>query len=606
MPTLLLPTVLAPLLRTHRTLMEQVLEATYSENAVQQRLDILEMLAQANQLTLAELLSHTLERDQLSNRFAAILRNRAPELLPLDSTPDLPSVDENAALDDTVNLQKMGIFTTQAHARRCRIAISPRPGQRAKVRGSGLLVGRRLVLTAAHVIDEALNPGPDLGKPLIVVTDVNHQDYDAWPVFVSPVHDEDRNGRMAPPEAYETHADVALLRLIKPIGRDHKYGHFSLNHAHPSGPGTWNLILLHYPAGQDIGAELSAYSRQTGTDMYLPHSAGSAGGSSGGAGFCSNFGFVGHHQAGVPGRHAGRIVPFERYDHNADFRAALAADTQPDYLWSTDESPDGHFIIGRSRFFDGLSAIFEGTAPALRGIWVKRMDPALSTAGLSFSFDMLTAYLAAHDRNDAAHRVSTDLVSGDLLGEINAALIGTGTPLLASPGVGPDDTTRAATAAERAEILAARLQSKALSQGAPIWLCFDNPPNGLTQSTRLQLEHLIAQCLTKPDLRLLLAGFETFSIRDRIYESVAKARLQDAPGLLIEEIGEFTEEDVRDTVASMVKSLGLPWNEGVIQTAVTVALTGIDEIAGRYPARAAQLVAKALKAQVRVLGVGQS
>lgn len=594
MPALLHPTVLAPLLRAHRALMDKVLTETYSSREVRQRLDILAMLAEANRLTLAEILSHTLERDALTDRFAAILRNRAPDLLPVETAPDIATVDANAVGDTTFDLKAFQRFAGFAYGRRCRIGISSGPGQAARIRGSGVLVGRRLVLTAAHVVAPADTSGAGLGRQRIVVHDVNDKAYDAWTVFTSPAHEAERNGGEAPPGAWDTHADVALLRLVEPIGRGHHFGHFALDRATPSDPGTWRLYLLHYPQGTDISAEQSSYERFTARDMYLPHAAATQEGSSGGAAFCGRFRFMGHHQVGVRQRNTGRLVPFERYDAQPGFRAALDADTQPDYLWSTDETPSGHFIIGRSRFFNGLSAIFEGTAPALRGIWVKRIDPSLPPTGLSFSHDMLRAYLAAYNRDDHVCRVVSDLDSGDVLAVVNATLIGVDTPL-------PKGTV-----AERAEALAARLQAHAKAVGTPLWLCFDNPPNGLTTSTRLELEHLVARCLIRPDVRLLLAGFETFTLRDRLYESVARARLQEAPGLLIEEIGEFTRDDVRQTVAAMADSLGLDWDESMTLNAVRVALGGIDHIAGRYPARAAKMVAEALRAQVRVMGVGRS
>lgn len=595
MAALLSPTVLAPLLRAHAPLMEQVLAATYDGRKVRQRLDILGMLAEANRITLAEILSDTLERDGLTDRFAAILRNRAPDLLPVSA--GIEAVDANALRDRHVDLRALQAFAGRAYARRCRIGITSGPGQVPRICGTGVLVGRRLVLTAAHVVDAANKPAAGLGRPRLVVFDVNRKPHDAWTVYTAPVHAEERAGRPAPPEAWDTHTDLALLRLVEPIGRAHQYGHFALERATPSEPGTWRLYLLHYPEGQDISAESGAYQRQTARDMYLPHNAATAPGSSGGAAFCGAFRFLGHHQAGLRDHDTGRIVPFERYDRNPGFRAALSGDTQPDYLWSTDESPDGHFIIGRSRFFNGLSAIFEGTATALRGIWVRRMDPSQPPTGLAFGHDMLSAYLAAHDRDDHVHRIAGDLDDSGLLKTINAALIGPDAPL-------PDPETAQAT--ERAELLAARLQAMVDETGTPVWLYFDHPAGGLRHATRLEIEHLVTSCLSKPGLFLVLAGFETFTLRDRLYETVARARLQTAPGLLVEEIGDFTREDVRQTVAAMADSLGLGWEDGVIRNAVTVALSGIDQIAGRYPAHAVQLVAKALRAQVRVLGVGRS
>ncbi|WP_297768651.1 trypsin-like peptidase domain-containing protein [uncultured Roseovarius sp.] len=611
MPTPLNPTTLAPLLRDHQALVEAVMADIYADRAWKMTLDILQMIASDNQITLAEMLSQTLERDGLTGAFISVLRNRAPQLLPVDGFAVSDSVDANAIADPHFNPDKLTEFSSVADARRCRIAIRFDKNQHPVEKGSGILVGRRLVLTAAHVIADALQ---DLGRldlkrnglsrASILVTDINGKDYAAWPAFLSPPHARELAGQKAPRSAYATHTDVALLRLFKPIGRAHKFGHFDLDGTTAPQTGTRQLWLLHFPAGDDKGYTQAAYRRSAADDMYLPHSAPTEGGSSGGAGFSGEFRYLGHHQAGRTAGNGGRIVPYERYAGNAAFLEQINGDSPPDYLWSTDESPEGHFIIGRNTFFDGLAAMIENKAPNLRGIWVKRIDATLPPTGLSFGYDMLTAYLNAYDRPDRIHRVSTDLISDDLLHEVNARLLSPDRSLLASAGVRPDETSLAAEARDRAVTLANRLDAAAAQSGAPHWIYFDNPPSGLSREAQVQMEHLVSEILSRRHLRLILSGFETFTLRNRLYSTIREARDQGQPGLLVEHIGEFTREDVFQTVAAMADSLGLGWKKDVIDAAVRQALAGLSSTAGVYSSAVAGMVAKALRAQIRTQGVG--
>lgn len=601
MPAPLPPATLAPLLRDDRALLDAVMADIYADRAWKMTLDILSMIAQDNQITLAEMLSQTLDRDGLTGPFTSVLRNRKPGLLPMKL--DLPPVDADALIETTVDPAKMSTFMQTGDARRCLIAIRFKRGQRAVEKGSGVLVGRRLVLTAAHVIADALTDSAGPPRPRILVTDINGEDYAAWPVFVSPVHERELQGHDAPASAYSSHTDVALLRLFKPIGRAHKFGHFDINGARPDAPGTRQLWLLHFPAGQDNGFPIAVYERKTDRDMYLRHNAHTAGGSSGGAGFSKELGFLGHHQAGKVGGNGGRLVPYERYAENANFKTQINGDTPPDYLWSIDESPDGHFIIGRNTYFDALSAMIEGKAPNLRGIWVKRIDAQLPPTGLAFGHDMLSAYLKAYDARDVTHRISTDLVSDDLLAEVNAQILGPDTPLLASSGVRPDETSLAASARDRAITLADRLEGFAAASGQTHWLYFDNPPNGLSRTAQVQMEHLVSEILTRPSLRLILSGFETFTLRNRLYSTIREAGDQGQPGLLVEHIGEFTREDVYQTVAAMADSLGLDWKPAVVDHVVRNVLQGISDTAGVFSGQAAGMVAKALRRQIRTQGI---
>ncbi len=589
MARLLPPSILAPLLQDDPGLVDQALATIYNGWEFQHTLETLSDAARISGQNLAGILSDTLDHDDVDQQFLSILRARGTDLLPpAGFTP----ADFEEVENDTVDPDALRAFNSTARTSRCRIVVGD------KVMGSGALISRRLVLTAAHVIREGSPRASGLRNKSghIQVRGADGKNYPAWLEFISPVHDNELNDLPAPDEAYETHADVALLRIYKPLGRKNKFGHFDVTRPLPTAIGRQQLWLVHFPDGQDRGYSIGRYQRDGGRMMYLKHDAETNGGSSGGVAFDGDFTFIGHHQGGL-GKDA-RIVPFERYVKNPDFQKALANDTPPDYLWSLDESIDSHMIIGRETFFDALTAMIEGTAVALKGVWVRRMDTSLDT-GLAFTHTILNAFLQAHDSAATTYRISLDLVSEDLLGDIGAQVLGTMAAPRAASGVQAGETSLAATDKDRAKALAATLQHRAAKASQTHWFYFDNPPSGLSRTAQVQLEHLVAELLIRPDLRVVLSGYETFSLADRLFETIMEARDHGPPGLLVEFIGEFTKEDLRQTITAMNADLGIGWSPGVIDYIMRIALAGIHSVAGAFPAKASAMVAKRLREEVR-------
>ena len=590
--TQLLPAaLLEPLVQENPALVEQVLETIYNGWPFPHTLETLTDTAEIRGKSVAHVLAGTLCNDEVDQQFLSILRARGIDLLPENGfVPPIFDDVENDAIDPDA----LATFNNSARTGRCRIVVGD------KVRGSGGLISRRLVLTAAHVIHDALAPSSGLRNqaPRLMVRGADGKDYPAWHIFVSPVHENELANKPAPEDAYDSHADVALLRIYKPLGRRHKFGHFDMKNPPPRTPGTHRLWLVHFPEGQDTGYSIGRYRRDQERVMYLPHDAETNGGSSGGPAFDGNFTYIGHHQGALG--NDGRIVPFDRYAENADFKSILGADRAPDYLWSIDESIDSHLIIGREPFFDALTAITEGTAKALRGIWVRRMDTT-QEAGMSFSYKILNAYLQAHDSRAETHRISTDLLSDDLLNDVGQQVLGIDGAPRAASGVGRGETSLAATDKDRAKTLANALQRRAADRDQIHWYYFDNPPSGLSRNAQVQMEHLVAELLTRPNLRVVLAGFETFSLVDRQFETIMEAREHGPPGLFTEFIGEFTRDDLEQTVAAMNDDLGLGWNDMVVDHVITIALADFGSVAGAYPADIASEVAEKLRAHVRLM-----
>lgn len=591
MPRLLSPTVLKPLLQDNPTLVDQVLETIYNGWPFQHRLETLSDTSLITGHPTEDILSDTLATDEVDQQFLSILRARGVDLLPQDGF--VPPIFDDVE-NDTIDPDALAGFNNSARTGRCRIVVGD------KVKGSGGLISRRLVLTAAHVINDALTEARGLRNkpPRLLIRGADGKDYPAWHVFISPVHDNELNNLPAPDDAYDSHADVALLRIYKPLGRRHKFGHFDTSKPPPNATGTHRLWLVHFPEGQDTGYSIGRYKRDAVRAMYLAHDAETNGGSSGGPAFDGSFTYIGHHQGSLG--NDGRIIPFERYLKNSEFQAILSGDVAPEYLWSIDESIDSHMIIGREAFFDALTAITEDTAKALRGIWVRRMDTA-QEAGLSFSYRILNAYLQAHDSRAETHRISTDLLSDDLLGDVARQVLGTGAAPHAGSGVNHGETSLAATDKDRAKSLVNALQKRARDRDQTHWFYFDNPPSGLSRTAQVQMEHLVAELLTRPNLRVVLAGFETFSLVDRQFETIMEARDHGPPGLFVEFIGEFTRDDLHQTIAAMVDDLGLGWSSAIIDHVITFVLADFHSVAGAFPSGIASEVAEKLRTHVRLM-----
>ncbi|MCB1313849.1 MAG: trypsin-like peptidase domain-containing protein [Sedimentitalea sp.] len=594
MPRLLTPKALKPLLESHDALVDEALEVIYLGQPFQHTLATLREAARLLGKTPEAMVVETLISDEMDDRFVAILRGQGIDLLPPDQFGEVAFGPVRSRNFDP---HKMVDFALAARNCRCRIGVETPAGSR--VFGSGALVSRRLVVTATHVVDEAVAAaGGDARRIRIFASD--GRPYPAWSIFASPCHDNDRNGLPAPAEAFKTHTDVALLRTYRRLGNSNEYGHLELGETPVQWQGTAKMYLVHYPQGLDQGFSEGRVERAGPQDMYFPHDVATEGGSSGGLAFDDEFAFLGLHQGRLPGN-TGRLVPFHRIAAAEGFATTLKSDVPPRYLWALDETADSPLIIGRNLFFDALSAMIEGEAPALKGIWVRRIDTD-DSAGLTFSFRILDAFLGAHDSRAITFRVSLELVVSDLIGSLHRQVVGTADAPAPAAGVREDETGEAASDRDRARRLADALQDRAEAAGETHWFHFENPPSGLSRNAQIQLEHVVSEILLRPDLRLVLSGYETFEMIERQFETVTEARDPGPPGLLVEFIGEFSRADLRATVAEMSRDLKLDWTADVIDHAVDLALAGVAPVAGFFPAAAARQVAERLRAHVRLQG----
>lgn len=576
---------LAPIIVDKPDLVINALRDIYSDQSSTVSLDALQEVAEDSQglFSTAELLLAALVKHGQEGRFVNYLRPRGIDLDPVEVQPAgdaaLPGFCGGAAAGPVAAdfpFDVLNRFTREASAFRCLIRVD------GAEMGSGAFVSARLVLTAAHVIEAltqvlagAGNGGaPPANTPKLDILASDGNSYPARLAWFLPADAVEHQGQLPSAATAADFADAALLRVDRPLGR--LYGAIRLPDPPVDWTGCGRFMLVHYPDGAQQDFAPGWILRNGREDIRQQHNVMTQGGSSGGPGFDRDGHFLGLHQ----GRwnNVRRLVPYDQFANNADFRAEIASDSPPRYLWSLNGSLDGHLLIGRGPFFDGLTAIIEGGAPMLRGIWIKRTRTERDE-GLSFSFRILQALLQAQDQPHLMVRVPTDLANADLIERVRDLVFEAEDADSASPGVLEDETTATAHDDDRAEKLADALSKYATDTGRTIWLYFDNPPSGLLQDTQIQLEHLVEELIQRPGLRLVLAGFETYDLLPQQFSTIAEARQSAAPGLFIEYLANFKRTDVEATAKSISAALQLNWTGDLLTEMVNRAVNGVPELA---------------------------
>ncbi|MFG5384611.1 trypsin-like serine peptidase [Yoonia sp. R2-816] len=555
---------LRPHLAARPDLIKEALAVIYAGDARNLSMDAIAVQADLTGQDQATLLVASLEKHGTDGEFAAFLQGRGVALTSFDDLLDgLAQGPDDGAVDHA----DLADFATRSHAFRCRIKVG------GQVMGSGALVSPRLVLTAAHVIEAALDPA--IATKVEVIASDAHS-YPARKVFALPCHPDEHGGALPPADQAADHLDVALLRVDPPLGR--WYSHVKL----PNPVSHWNghdrFFLVHFPNGVENGLAIGDITRNDLAEIRVPHNAQADEGSSGGPGFSGNFEFLGIHQGRLgPFR---RIVPYDLIAANDAFQEALKSDQPPRYLWSLDGTLDSHVVIGRGKFFDAITAMVENDPPSLRGIWVRRMDPEVTT-GLSFSHDLLDQFLRASNAKYRILRVPMDLGVTDLVTHINQ-IAAIGDAPVAAQGVADGQTTDVAHDDDRVRRLVDRLDMAAKDADQTIWIYVDNPPTGLLAETQVQLEHFVQAVMTHPHLRLVIAGYETFGLVNALSTEVADARRMTRPNLIVEELKNVTIDDVKLSIAEMARALGLAWSPDVVAFIARRAVQGVETTLGHF------------------------
>jgi hypothetical protein len=560
MPKIISRLKIETIIGTERALVEEAIKLIHQGGETPMSLDLIELAGMGNTppLDIVDALVDYMDKNNMSERFIAVLQRLGREV---SSDAVSPALDPIAAASfDPENMQS---FCHSASAYRCRILIGD------DIKGSGVLVSHRLVLTAWHVVNEAQ---PWTASPRIDVMASDGKRYRARLAGpYSDCHPTEWTGANVDDADLEAHSDFVLLRLVEPIG--YSLGHLALPTESCVWAGNTSCMLVHYPDGQDRGFTLGEVTYGGDKPRY-EHTVPTAAGSSGGAAFSNGFQFIGLHQGRV-GNHR-RLVPASRYVNDNEFRACIGSDTKPTYLWSLNGSLDAHLIIGRQLFFRGLTALVEGNQ-SLFGIWIKRLDPQKDEAGLAFAYRMLENFLKLRSPSARAVRIDIPTDGEDLL-ELTLRLAeGDPSMLQARPGVRLDETTISAYERDRADALVSHLDQR----DAPLWLYLEGPNQEFSRRTQYQLEQLIARMERARNIKVVMSRLESYNLPVMTHQSLPDVDAGRA-GLLLDYVGDFSREDVRITATAIRDDLAPDLNDDVVEFIVDQSLAGVQDEFGRY------------------------
>ncbi|NGM18688.1 trypsin-like peptidase domain-containing protein [Roseomonas stagni] len=463
-------------------------------------------------------------------------------------------------------------FLPRAEAFRCRVVSELGVG-------SGCLIGPSLVMTCWHVVGR-MHPDPMALANTIQVhlSDGQTRRVVGAPRYQSLPTDDEYQQRWPWQDAsFAQRHDVVLLQIERFDGA--RLGYAKLPAAPPALHSRSHIYVLDFPAGQDRGWAPGRTRKLRGLTGRVGHDASTLPGSSGGPCFNTGLEMVGLHQGRLEPRQ--RLVPIGRFLDAV--REVVVGDIAPPMLWSLDGTRDGEIVIGRLGFFE---AVAEASRPRTqaRGIRLYRRNPSRQGSdGLNFSFRLLQQLLARRPDEHRLVRIAFDQPQRDLLAAIRAAAHQQGLPVpeaTAAPGVRPGETTPEATLNDRARHLGDALNAAAGQR--LFWLFFANPSGGLSEPERFALEAVVAAALTQPSLRVVVAGFETITMPGEEFASPGEAAGASAAGLIVENLGWFTKEDIRRFLRAAAECLGRSFAVDEIAEIVGAATSGLRPYAGNY------------------------
>ena len=531
-----------------------------------------------------DVVADEIERLNLTEAFALALQARGVVTDPPDAGY------EDTQFDDDLLLK----FLPRAKAFRCQVLVNDTPV------GSGCLISPSIVLTSWHVVATAWPDELNSPRQIKVLLSDNTK-RKAWvlPKSASPCTESEFQGKLPLQDAlFKGYNDIVLLRLDRPEGV--RLGFAGLPDQSPPMRSRSAFILIHYPSGTYRGVVFGKVWKYREMTARWKHSEKTDPGSSGGPCFNTRFGLAGLHQGRW--KPDGRLVPVDRFLDS--IRPEIENDIIPPALWSLDGTINGQMVVGRDLFFQAVSAAAH-PASRVRGVRVKRLDVAQGNAGLAFSLEMLTKTLA---RNPGVHRtirISFEPPYTDLIDDITRRAIAAGfniPAVAAGAGVRAGETTLEAALNDRARTLAAQLDAAAAEgAGQLIWLLFDNPPAGLSDAERFALEAFLGAALKLPQLRLVIAGFETVPTPGEEFATAGVFNVEGAPGLVVEYFGLFNRGDVEKLLDRACQDLGLTVDQSVVANRTNEILLGIAALNGQYSAADLKTVGERASLQLATL-----
>jgi len=475
--------------------------------------------------------------------------------------------------DGRLDPVRFGEFLPRAEAFRCRVVSDLGSG-------SGCLIGPSLVMTCWHVIAGGMHPNPmTLATEIHVhLSDGQRRKVVGKPRYESfPTDDEYRGHWPWQDASFAERHDVVLLQLEGFDGV--RLGYAKLPATVPRLPSRSHMYMLDFPGGQDRGWGLGRTRKFRGVTGRVGHDAPSQPGSSGGPCFNTGLEMIGLHQGRL--ERGKRLVPIGRFLDAV--REVVIGDIAPTTLWSLDGTRSGEIVIGRLGFFE---AVAEASKPITnaRGIRLYRRDPSRQgSEGSNFSLRLLERLLALRPNQHRLVRIAFDQPERDLLATIRAAAEQQGLTVpeaTALPGVRWGETTPEATLNDRARHLGNALNAAAGQR--LFWLFFANPIGGLSEPERFALEAVIGAALSQPSLRVVVAGFETITMPGEEFASPGEAAGASAAGLIVENLGWFTKDDIRRFLRAAAEALGRSFTANELPEIVGAATSGLQPRNGNY------------------------
>ena len=488
---------------------------------------------------------------------------------------------------------KLHAFIPNARRFRCRIF------RNGHIAGSGTLIGPSTVLTAWHVVgpahpDDHQQPWP---KVDVKLSDGRTLSAQIPPQYSSACSVGEYEGRLpANDDEIEDRHDVAVLRLERPAGA--LLGTAPIPQVAADYKANAAVLLVHYPEGNDTGIGAGSMSRIRKLKARWSHSIGARGGSSGGGCFDSSLTLAGIHQA-KDEQVQGRLVPTARF--LTRLREIVAGDEAPPRMWSLDGTPDGEFVISRQDFFTAFSAARRERG-RVRGIWVKRADPAADASGLPFSFRMLERLMARTPVTRHC-RISFESLVSDLADEIARRVSDAGiavVPIPAASGVADGETAVEAVGADRGRRVAEAIDRRAAILGIQLWLYIDHPMVAFGDEIRAALEAFVDQAQHLPQLRLVIAGYEAVAMPGMEFDAEPVSS-DGVPGLMTDIVAGFGENDVRLFLLDAATAAGKAISPERINELIALGLDGLSEINGVYAPWLTSQVAERLRPAVKTM-----
>lgn len=573
------PALLGTLITHDRGRVQTALDRVNDGLGIVMPLDVFEITsAKPIEIALIDYLKNFSQVD----KFIATLSGLGEEIALENSVAARLTIINKASFDH----DKLSAFAHEANAFRCRIRVN------GEIKGSGVMVSHRLVLTAWHVVNRE-QPWDEDAPPRIEVITSDGREVLARPSRPSsPCHPEEWNGTHPNNEDLCNHNDFTLLRLAQPAG--FALGFAPVTCPPPTWAGTISCLLVHYPLGADVGVTDGKAFFGDHRPRYV-HDAPGDGGSSGGALFSNTFTLIGVHQKRVGEERL--FVPLKNFvnDNSRELVNAINADKQPSYLWSLDGSLDGHLIIGRRTFFDALDHMLENEDPGskrLRGVWMRRKRADEDQSGLGFAFDLLKAFLMRRQPKAHLVRISLRAREADLFTLVEAAFDNIAGASAARAGVREDETTEVAFEADRADALVRRIEN---SIAGSIWVYIDGPKKELSESVVRQLEQLLSRMQRSARIRFVVTRMESHHLPLGRFESLSEISERSPPGVMYDYTGDFVLEDVKTTIRAASADLELGLDDNGIDDIANKALIGIEPQFGRFPASKLSEVARYLE-----------